>query len=92
MPLQRRLPKRGFNNPFRKEYALVGLGELDAKFAAGSRVDRQSLAEQGLISPQAGPVKILANGEISKPLTVAVEKISGAARDKVVAAGGTVEA
>jgi len=90
MPLQRRLPKRGFTNIFKKEYAIVNLDAL-AVFEAGSRVDRESLIGAGLIGTGTRLVKILAKGEVDKALTVAVDKLSGAARQKIEAAGGTVE-
>ena len=90
MPLQRRLPKRGFTNIFRKEYALVQVRDLEV-FEAGTRVDRAALAEAGLISSRDTLVKVLANGELSKSLTVAVDKVSGGAKKKIEAAGGTVE-
>ena len=88
MPLQRRLPKRGFNNKFRIQYALVSLSQLDS-FDAGAEVSTESLVAAGMV--RAGmPVKVLANGEISKAVTLKVEKISGAAKAKVEAAGGSV--
>lgn len=90
MPLQRRLPKRGFNNLFRNEYAIVQVKDLEV-FDAGSRIDREALIQAGLIGRKAKLVKVLANGELSKPLTVAVDKVSEGARKKVEAAGGTVE-
>lgn len=90
MPLQRRLPKRGFNNIFKKQYAVVGLEDLES-FAADSRVDQKALAQAGIIKKSCSQVKILANGEITKPLTVVVNKVSQAARQKIEAAGGSVE-
>ncbi|MFC1837820.1 50S ribosomal protein L15 [Thermodesulfobacteriota bacterium] len=90
MPLQRRLPKRGFNNIFRKEYTIVQVSDLEV-FEAGSRVDRESLIQAGLIDKRTPLVKVLANGELSKSLTVAVDKVSQGARTKIEAAGGTVE-
>lgn len=90
MPLQRRLPKSGFNNIFKKDYAIVNLSDL-AVFEAGAKVDRQALINVGLIGSRDRQVKILANGEIEKALTVAVDKVSGAARQKIEAAGGSVE-
>jgi len=90
MPLQRRLPKRGFNNIFRKEYAIVQVSDLEV-FDAGSRIDRETLMQAGLIDKKANLVKVLANGELSKSLTVAVDKVSEGARKKIEAAGGTVE-
>ena len=90
MPLQRRLPKRGFNNIFRKEFALVQVRDLEV-FEAGSRVDREILLEAGLIEKNATLVKVLANGELSKSLTVVVDKVSQGARKKIEAAGGSIE-
>jgi large subunit ribosomal protein L15 len=90
MPLQRRLPKRGFNNIFRKEYALVQVRDLET-FESGSRVDREALLTAGLIDKSVSLVKVLANGELSKSLTVAVDKVSQGARNKIEAAGGSVE-
>jgi large subunit ribosomal protein L15 len=90
MPLQRRLPKRGFTNIFRQEYALVQVRDLEV-FESGTRVDRESLIQAGLIGRRTSLVKVLANGELSKSLTVAVDKVSGGAKKKIEAAGGTVE-
>jgi large subunit ribosomal protein L15 len=90
MPLQRRLPKRGFHNIFRKEYTIVQVSDLEV-FEPGSRVDREALIQTGLIDKRTTLVKVLANGELSKSLTVAVDKISQGARTKIEAAGGTVE-
>jgi large subunit ribosomal protein L15 len=91
MPLQRRLPKRGFNNIFKKQYAIVNVRDLE-RFEAGVRIDRQALIEAGLIGTKDQYVKILGEGDIGKPLTIAVDKISGAARQKIENAKGTVEA
>jgi large subunit ribosomal protein L15 len=90
MPLHRRLPKRGFTNIFRKEYTIVSLSDLD-RFDSGAVVDRDSLFEAGLIKKNDEPVKVLANGEISKALTIDVDRISRGAREKIMAAGGTVK-
>ena len=90
MPLQRRLPKRGFNNIFRKEYAIVQVQALET-LEVGSRVDREALIQAGLVDKRATLVKVLANGELTKSLTVAVDKVSAGARKKIEAAGGTVE-
>ena len=90
MPLQRRLPKRGFNNIFRKEYAIVQVQALET-LEAGSRVDRVALIQAGLVDKRATLVKVLANGELTKSLTVAVDKVSEGARKKIEAAGGTIE-
>jgi large subunit ribosomal protein L15 len=89
MPLQRRLPKFGFTNPTRKTYEIVKLSQLDG-FAAGSVIDAAALATAGLVRT-GRPVKLLANGALTKNLTVKVDKASAAARAAVVAAGGTVE-
>ncbi|MEN8139977.1 MAG: 50S ribosomal protein L15 [Thermodesulfobacteriota bacterium] len=89
MPIQRRLPKRGFNNIFRKEYAIVNVGALEA-FAAGDTIDRDSLAAAGLIKKGDTLVKILGDGELSKSVTVNVDKVSKGAVAKIEAAGGSV--
>ena len=89
--LFRRLPKRGFTNVNRKEYALVKLGDLNDKFEAGAVVDLASLKEAGLVKKEYEGVKILSNGELSKALTIKATKFSKAAEEKVKAAGGTVE-
>ncbi|MFZ5586646.1 MAG: 50S ribosomal protein L15 [Thermodesulfobacteriota bacterium] len=90
MPLQRRLPKRGFNNIFAPKVAEINLRDL-ARFAAGSVVDAQALAEAGLIKGAFDAVKLLGQGEVSVALTVKVDRISAGAKAKVEAAGGTVE-
>lgn len=88
MPLTRRLPKRGFTPPFRVESQVVRLGDL-AQFD-GKEVTPETLAEAGLIRTGKGPAKILANGEISSAVTIRGIKVSSGAREKIVAAGGTV--
>jgi large subunit ribosomal protein L15 len=90
MPLHRRLPKRGFTNIFKKSYTLVSLSDLE-KFDAGATVDRTALVEKGIIKGGDESVKVLANGEITKAITLVVDKISGSAREKIEAAGGTVK-
>jgi large subunit ribosomal protein L15 len=90
MPLQRRLPKRGFTNIFRKEWAIVNVKDLN-RFEAGSVVDAESLRKEGLIKGSADGVKLLGDGVLSKKLTVKVDRASRSAVDKVAAAGGTVE-
>ncbi len=90
MPLYRRLPKRGFKNPFRKEYQVVNLDRLNALFDEGAEVDREALRAKGLIKKADKPVKILARGEINKPLTVKVDAVSASAKEKIEAAGGKV--
>jgi large subunit ribosomal protein L15 len=90
MPLQRRIPKRGFNNIFRKVHAVVNVGDLDV-FEAGTKIDRAMLVDAGLVAKKFDTVKILGSGEIGKSLTVAVDKLSESARKKIEAAGGTIE-
>jgi len=89
MPLQRRLPKRGFHSPNRVESAVVSLDGLDL-FENGAVVDREALRKAGLAKGR-GPVKVLANGEVTKAVTLKVQAISAKAREKVLAAGGSVE-
>jgi len=90
MPLQRRLPKRGFTPLTRVEYSVVNLKQLEA-FEAGTVVDATFLVAKGLIKCSCDAVKILGNGEISKALNITATKFSQSARDKIVAAGGTCE-
>ncbi|HXT17890.1 MAG TPA: 50S ribosomal protein L15 [Gemmatimonadaceae bacterium] len=91
MPITRRLPKRGFTNPFREENQIVRLDDLATLSASGAEITRDSLAEAGLINSNKGQVKVLANGEISQAITVKGLKVSAGAREKIVAAGGRVE-
>lgn len=90
MPMQRRLPKRGFNPLTRKEYALVNTGQLDI-FENGSTIDAGALIEAGLIKRVVDGIKVLAKGDLAKAITIKAHKFSAAAREKIVAAGGTVE-
>lgn len=90
MPLTRRLPKRGFTNPFRVENQIVHLRSL-AALPEGAEVTTESLAEAGLIRAGKGPAKLLANGEVARPVTVKGVAVSASAREKIVAAGGRVE-
>jgi large subunit ribosomal protein L15 len=90
MPLQRRLPKRGFTNPFRKEYAVVNVKDLN-RFEPGTVVDVETLTAAGLVKKILGGVKLLGEGEVDRPLTVKVDKASRAAAEKIAAAGGKVE-
>jgi len=90
MPLQRRLPKRGFVNIFRKEYTIVHVKDLN-RFESGSVVDLAALKAAGLVRKVADGVKLLADGDVDRPLTVKVDKASRAAAEKVAAAGGTLE-
>ncbi len=91
MPLTRRIPKRGFTNIFRKPWAIVNLRDL-TKFAPESVVDAAALKEAGLVKPQAQRIKILGQGEVTVPLVVKVQAVSTQARDRIIAAGGRVEA
>ena len=90
MPLHRRVPKRGFHNPFRVEYAVVNLDTLAERFEAGTVVTPELLVEHGLVSAR-DRVKVLARGEIAKAFTVRAHKFSGKALEKIAAAGGTAE-
>jgi large subunit ribosomal protein L15 len=92
MPLHRRVPKRGFHNPFRIEYEIVTLDALVLKFEAGTVVTPELLRERGMVSRGTGKVKILARGDVDKALTVRAHKFSGKAAEKIAAAGGTAEA
>jgi large subunit ribosomal protein L15 len=90
MPLQRRLPKRGFANIFRKRIAVVNIRDL-ARFESGSVVDRAALIKAGLVKGDWDGVKLLGNGEIQVSLTIQLALISSAAKAKIEAAGGKVE-
>jgi large subunit ribosomal protein L15 len=91
MPLQRRLPKRGFVNPFRKEFSVVNVGALEAKFDAGATVDPDALLKAGVISRLRAGVKVLGEGELAKKLTVKAHRFSAQAKEKIEKAGGTAE-
>ncbi len=91
MPLHRRVPKRGFHNIFRDEFAVVNLDTLAEQFDAGSEITVDALREQGLVRKGARKIKVLARGDISKALTVRAHKFSGKAAEKIVAAGGKAE-
>jgi large subunit ribosomal protein L15 len=90
MPLARRLPKRGFRNPFRIEYAVINLGRLES-FPAGTAVDPQALQAAGMVKESRRPVKVLADGELTKPLAVRAHAFSRRAKEKIVALGGRAE-
>jgi large subunit ribosomal protein L15 len=91
MPLHRRVPKRGFHNPFRVEYAVVNLDTLTERFESGAVVTPETLLELGVVRRSRQLVKVLARGEMSKKLTVRVHKFSGKAAEKIAAAGGSAE-
>lgn len=91
MPLSRRLPKRGFRNPFRERFVAVNLTDLCRKFSKGAVIDQAALIACGIVKKKADGIKILAKGEISFPVTVKIAKISKAAKTKITAAGGSIE-
>ncbi len=90
MPLHRRVPKRGFHNPFRIEYEVVNLDTLGELFEAGTVVTPDLLRERGIVTG-GSPLKVLARGELVKALTVRAHKFSGKAAEKIGAAGGAAE-
>jgi len=89
-PLFRRLPKRGFNNPFKKEYSIVNVEDIE-QFDNGTHVNPEKLMEVGLIRKVLDGVKVLGDGEITKPLTVSAHKFSNVAIEKIKAAGGEIK-
>ena len=91
MPLQRRLPKRGFNNIFRKEIVALNVKDLEKKFDNGAVVDTDALRAAGLVKNSFDGVKILGNGELTKKLTVKANAFSESAKQKIEAAGGIAE-
>lgn len=91
IPLYRRLPKRGFNNPNHKFYSVVNVKSLERHFEAGDEVDRDVLEQRGLIAHASGDLKILGDGELSKALTVRATKFSASARQKIEAVGGVCQ-
>jgi large subunit ribosomal protein L15 len=91
MPLHRRVPKRGFHNPFRVEYEVVNLDTLGLKFDAGTVVTPALLRERGIVSAKTGLIKVLGRGEPGKALTVHAHQFSGKAAEKIAAAGGATE-
>ncbi len=90
MPLHRRIPKRGFHNPFRKEFAIVNLDQL-AAFAPGETVTPERLAQAGVVKQARHGIKILGDGELKAALTVQAHAFSKSAREKILQAGGKVE-
>lgn len=91
MPLQRRIPKRGFNNIFAKEIAIVNVSALEERFEDGAVVDVESLLASGLVKNQLDGIKILGNGELTKKFTVKANAFSDSAKEKIEKAGGSVE-
>jgi large subunit ribosomal protein L15 len=90
MPLQRRLPKRGFTNTFRKQYTIINIKDLN-RFAPNSNLDADTIRESGLVKRVRDGIKLLGNGEISHPVIIKFHKVSKAAQEKIEAAGGRVE-
>lgn len=90
-PIYRRLPKRGFNNKFKVEYAVVNVGDLERVFESGDEVNGEALKEKGLVKGYGVCVKVLGDGEITKSLTVHAHKFSESAVSKIRAAGGSAE-
>ena len=90
MPLQRRLPKRGFTNIFKRHYALIHVRDLE-RFSPDSDLDTEVLRNAGLVKRVKDGVKLLGDGEISHPVTIRVNRVSKTAREKIEAAGGKVE-
>ena len=91
MPLQRRVPKRGFNNIFRTEMAIVNVAALEANYEAGAVVTIDSLIEKGLVKKVLDGVKVLGHGDLTKALTVQANAFSESAKQKIEAAGGKIE-
>jgi len=90
MPIHRRLPKRGFTNIFRKNFAVINIRDL-SKFESGSMVDETVLVRAGLVKGRRDGIKLLGQGEINFPLEIRINKISKGAMEKIVSAGGKVE-
>ncbi len=90
MPLHRRLPKRGFTNIFKKKITAINIRDLQ-RFESGSTVDRAALVREGLVKGPSDGIKLLGQGELDKPLKIQVDALSNTAREKIVAAGGSIE-
>jgi large subunit ribosomal protein L15 len=90
MPLQRRLPKRGFTNIFKKEYNIINVEDLN-RFKPNAFLDVEILRQAGLVKKMMDGIKLLGNGEISRPVVVRIHKVSKTAKEKIEAAGGKVE-
>ena len=91
MPLARRIPKRGFNNIFATQYAIVNVADLEAAFNAGDVVDTEALKAKGLVKKTLDGIKVLGNGELTKALTVKAAAYSASAKGKIEKAGGKAE-
>ncbi len=90
MPIHRRLPKRGFKNIFKKDFAVINIRDL-SRFESGSLIDEAALIRIGLVKGKMDGIKLLGQGEIKYPLTIRLNSISKSAREKIEAAGGNVE-
>ena len=91
MPLFRRIAQRGFSNyPFKKEFDIVNLCDIEAKYADGETVNKETLVAKGLVKNSAVLVKVLGNGDLTKKVTVAVDKVSASDKEKIEKIGGTV--
>lgn len=91
MPLFRRIAHRGFSNyPFKKEYSLVNLCDIEVKYADGETVSKETLVSKGLVKKSAGLIKVLGNGDLTKKVSVVVDKVSASAKEKIEKAGGSV--
>ena len=91
MPLFRRIAHRGFSNyPFKKEYSLVNLCDIEVKYADGETVNKETLVSKGLVKKSAGLIKVLGNGDLTKKVSVVVDKVSASAKEKIEKAGGSV--
>jgi len=90
MPLQRRIPKRGFTNIFKKSFSIINVKDLE-RFAPGTTIGPEQLIQAGLVATAQDGIKLLADGEVTHPFTVQVHKASAAATTKIEAAGGRVE-
>jgi len=91
LPLQRRLPKRGFNNPLQKEWSIVNICDLNDKFEEDALVTPQELIDKGLVNKRHDGIKVLGKGDLDKKLTVKANKFSKSAQEKIQEAGGKVE-
>lgn len=87
----RRLPKRGFNNPNHAVFNIINVGQLEVMFEGGTEVDELILKSRGILDRGNAGLKVLGDGELSKPLTIKAKKFSASARQKIEAAGGTCE-
>jgi large subunit ribosomal protein L15 len=91
MPMARRLPKRGFRNPFRENFVAVNILDLCRKFSKGAVIDEAALLQSGIVKKKGSSIKVLAKGEINFPITLKINNISQAAKNKITAAGGSIE-